>query len=443
MGTRRNAQESVPAGGRLVSRTRRLDDTPFAALVRAAERPHAVWTAPNEPSLLARGAAAFVTAAGTERFASVREQAETVFESVDRPDTAPRAARPRFVGGFSFHDRHDPAGVWDGFPGAGFILPHVQFAVTDDATYLTVNEYGADATPASVDRTLDAIAAETTAADDEPGPPPGVRETERTTDRETWRAQVERVVDRIESGSLEKAVLAQSLRAHLDAPFSLADAIDRLGDAYPDCFRFAFRANGGRTFFGATPERLVTRHGDRLETGALASTVPRGDTPAEDDALETDLRSSEKYQHEHQLVADSIRTQLDGHAKNVVTGEQGVRKLANVQHLFTPISADTDEHVLDLADALHPTPAVGGLPPNAALDAIREIEAFERGWYAAPVGWFDATGDGTFAVALRCAVASDREVTLFAGNGIVADSDPDAEWEEVLLKYRPVLDALE
>ncbi|GAA0657805.1 isochorismate synthase [Salarchaeum japonicum] len=444
MGTRRNAQESVPAGGRLVSRTRRLDDAPLSALVRAAERPHAIWTAPNEPAVLARGAAAFVTASGTDRFASVREQAATVFSSIDRPDAAPHVARPRFVGGFSFHDRHDATGVWDGFPGAGFVLPHVQFTVTDDATYLTVNEYGADATPASVERTLDKVAAaarDTTHGD--LAAPPGVRRTERTTDRETWRDQVEQVVERIESGTLEKAVLAQSLRAELDGAFSLPDAFDRLADAYPDCFRFAFRANGGRTFFGATPERLVTRHGGRLETGALASTAPRGDTPAEDDALEADLRNSEKYQHEHQLVADSIRDQLDGHARNVATGDQQVRKLTNVQHLFTPISADTDDHVLALADALHPTPAVGGLPPAAALDAIREIETFDRGWYAAPVGWFDADGDGTFAVALRSAVADDGAATLFAGNGIVADSDPDTEWEEVLLKYRPILDALE
>ncbi|MEE6209153.1 isochorismate synthase [Salarchaeum sp. III] len=442
MGTRRNAQESVPAGGRLVSRTRRLDDTPLTALVRATERPHAVWTAPSEPAVLARGAAAYITTAGTNRFDAVREQAATVFASVDRPDAAPRAARPRFVGGFSFHTQHDNTGVWDGFPGAGFVLPHVQFTVTDDATYLTVNEYGADATPASVDRTLDNVATDAR-VDDDAGPPPGIRETARTTDRETWREQVKRVVARIESGDLEKAVLAQSLRATLDAPFSLPDTFERLGDAYPDCFRFAFHANGGGTFFGATPERLVTRHGGRLETGALASTAPRGDTPAGDDALEADLRESAKFQHEHQLVADSIRRQLDGHVRNVATGEQGVRKLTNVQHLFTPISADTDEHVLSLVDALHPTPAVGGLPPADALDAIREIEAFDRGWYAAPVGWFDADGDGTFAVGIRSAVAHDRTVTLFAGNGIVADSDPDAEWAEVLLKYRPILDALE
>ena len=102
-----------------------------------------------------------------------------------------------------------------------------------------------------------------------------------------------------------------------------------------------------------------------------------------------------------------------------------------------------DVVVLSLVEALHPTPAVGGLPPDEALQTITETEAFERGWYASPVGWFDAEGNGTFAVAIRSAVGTDRRATLFAGNGLVADSDPDHEWDEVQLKYRPVLDALE
>jgi len=440
MGIRRNVQE---ADGRLVSRTRRLDSVSLPALLRSTARPHAVWTAPNEPSVVALGAAAFVTASGVNRFASVREDATDVFEHVDRPADAPAIARPRFLGGFSFHDQHDDIGTWSGFPGAAFVMPHVQFVVDEDATYLTVNEYGEKADVASVRRTLERTEGGLNDDSRSVGSPPGVASTERTTDRETWREQVREIVDRIESGGLEKAVLAQTLRAELETEFDLADALSRLRETYPDCFRFAFRSNGGRTFFGATPERLVTRHGTRLETGALASTMPRGDTDAEDAELEAQLRDSEKFQHEHQVVARSIREQLAGHAENVTTGEQGVRKLANVQHLFTPIAADTDEHVLSLVEALHPTPAVGGLPPSAALDAIRDVESFDRGWYAAPVGWFDADGDGTFAVGIRSAVAADREATLFAGNGIVADSDPDAEWEEVLLKYRPMLDVLE
>ena len=144
-------------------------------------------------------------------------------------------------------------------------------------------------------------------------------------------------------------------------------------------------------------------------------------------------------------VADAIREQLEPFASSVGTGDRSVRRLATVQHLRTPISAELagDEHVLSLVEALHPTPAVGGLPPDAALETIRETETFDRGWYAAPVGWFDASGNGTFAVAIRSALARGDAATVFAGAGIVADSDPDREWDEVQLKYRPMLDELE
>jgi menaquinone-specific isochorismate synthase len=161
--------------------------------------------------------------------------------------------------------------------------------------------------------------------------------------------------------------------------------------------------------------------------------------------LAQELLDSEKNAHEHQLVADAIREQLAPLASSVRTGERSVRRLATVQHLFTPITAtlSSDQHVLSLVEALHPTPAVGGLPPERALETIRDTEPFDRGWYAAPVGWFDAAGNGSFAVALRSAVVRETTATLFAGVGIVADSDPDREWDEVQLKYRPILDELE
>jgi menaquinone-specific isochorismate synthase len=145
------------------------------------------------------------------------------------------------------------------------------------------------------------------------------------------------------------------------------------------------------------------------------------------------------------VVREAVREQLEPFASAVRIGDRTVRKLATVQHLETAVRADLDgdHHVLDLVEALHPTPAVGGMPQDAALRTIREAEAFDRGWYASPVGWIDAEGDGRFAVAIRSAVARDRTVSLFAGAGIVADSDPDREWGELQLKYRPVLDELE
>jgi menaquinone-specific isochorismate synthase len=188
----------------------------------------------------------------------------------------------------------------------------------------------------------------------------------------------------------------------------------------------------------------VSLSGRTVQTEALAGSIGRGETTEEDEWLASQLRDSEKDVHEHDLVTETIRDQLAPLAADIRTGSRVVRRLATVQHLRTPIRATLadDEHVLRLVEALHPTPAVGGLPPTAALRTIRETEAFDRGWYAAPVGWFDAEGDGAFAVAIRSALARERTATLFAGAGIVADSDPDSEWDELGLKYRPILDEL-
>ena len=275
--------------------------------------------------------------------------------------------------------------------------------------------------------------------------PPGVRSREYDPSRPAWRRQVAAAIDRIRKGQLRKVVLAQSLSIELGKPVAVADALARLGDIYPSCYRFLFEPATGGSFFGATPEQLVTVRGRAVETEALAGSIGRGETRAEDEWLATELRDSEKNTHEHELVVEAIQRQLAALTDDTETSEQGVRQLANVQHLRTPIRATLphEEHVLSLVEALHPTPAVGGLPPERALETIRETEAFERGWYAAPVGWFDADGNGAFAVAIRSAVTRGTQARLFAGAGIVRDSDPDVEWDELQLKYRPVLDELQ
>jgi len=225
----------------------------------------------------------------------------------------------------------------------------------------------------------------------------------------------------------------------------MPDVLARLGESYPDCFRFCLEPTPDAAFFGATPERLVTLRGQTVEADGLAGSIGRGETPEEDAELKASIENSEKMAHEHGLVVETIREQLAPLSAEVRIEDRRVRKLANIQHLWTPIEADlrSADHVLSIVEALHPTPAVGGLPPEEALRTIRETETFDRGWYAAPVGWFDAEGDGTFAVGIRSAVTSGKSATLFAGNGIVADSDPDEEYEEVQLKYLPILDELE
>ncbi|MFB6070900.1 MAG: isochorismate synthase MenF [Halanaeroarchaeum sp.] len=450
----RDGQESATTAS-LHSRSVPLPPTPLRDVLRMGRPIHAVWTAPDEPAVVASGVAATVTADGTSRFATVRDRGRALFDALDA-DGVETDARPRLVGGFSFHDRHDRTPPWEDFPGAWFALPAVQVVLTDDGGWITATGDPRASTADDLDETAAAVRESIV----DGGPvthAPGVLDTERTTSFDQWTTQVEAALARIDAGDIEKVTLAQTLRADLADEFPLAATIDRLGETYPDCFRFAIRPTAGTaplgppgeeppavpTFFGASPERLLTKRDRDLETGALASTVRRGETQATDDRLADRLRNDEKFEREHRIVVESIRDQLRPVATTLRTGERTVRRLDAVQHLFTPIAARArNVHVIDVVRALHPTPAVGGLPPSVALETIRQTETFDRGWYAAPVGWFDANGDGSFAVGIRSAVAEDATATLFAGNGIVADSDPNAEWDEVQLKYRPVLDRL-
>lgn len=440
------SEETAPRTGGLVSRAVQLSTVPDRrSALSAADSPRTFWSAPGEATVVGSGTATTIRADGPNRFRAVREAAEELF-SVGDVHAGALAARPRLFGGFAFHDDHAGSGPWEGYPGAEFVLPRTQVTYTDGEAWLTVNDVGGE--PAAVERRLEAET-ERLEGLSNPGPvgiPPGITDRARTTSETEWHNSVIAATDRIAAGELRKVVLAQALRTTLGRALSMPETLSRLAGRYPECYRFLFEPeDGSGGFFGATPERLVGRRGRTVETGALAGTTGRGDTPEEDEWLAAELLADEKNVHEHELVADAVRSQLEPYAASIRAGERSIRRLATVQHIETPITAELadDEHVLTLVEALHPTPAVGGLPPREALRTIRDTEPFERGWYAAPVGWFDAAGYGSFAVAIRSAVARGETATLFAGVGIVEDSDPDREWEEVQLKYRPILDELE
>ncbi|AFZ71331.1 isochorismate synthase [Natronobacterium gregoryi] len=429
------------SGLELVSRSRELGDVSFGAIVDAADEPRVQWSTPDGLEVVGRGVAVRIVATGPDRFEAVREQASRVFDRVDHD--GPSVARPRAFGGFAFHDEHEPGvAPWTGFDAASFLIPRLLVVRSGDGTWLTaVAETESDAEDRLEDwndRLADLPAMRPS------GSGPGVDTTHRSTSPDEWADQVECALDRIDDGRLTKVVLAQALSVDLEDDLDVAATLERLRRRYPNCYRFLIGHEIGGTFFGAPPERLVAKRGDCVETEALAGSVPRGDTPEADEEYADELFDSDKVQREHGLVAEAIRAQLEPLTASLTTADQTVRKLATIQHLWTPIEAtlEKERHVLELVEALHPTPAVGGVPTTAAWETIRETEAFDRGWYAAPVGWFDGNGDGEFAVGLRSGVAREDSITLFAGNGIVTDSDPDDEWTEVQLKLRSILDEL-
>ncbi len=250
---------------------------------------------------------------------------------------------------------------------------------------------------------------------------------------------VARAVSEIRAGRYQKVVLAGSRTYH--APGAVpAHILERLAQAFPTCCVFSWRS-GGLTWLGASPEPLAASSAGALELVSLAGSRRRGASPQEDLALEHDLLGSAKERWEHALVVDAIRTEVaDLVASLDYPAEPAVMKLANIQHLFTPLRARLlpGAGLLDVVRRLHPTPAVGGWPKAAALEAIRRLEGMDRGWYAAPVGWIDPAGNGEFVVGLRTALVGDGLARLYAGAGIVADSQPAAELEEIETK----LDAL-
>ena len=260
--------------------------------------------------------------------------------------------------------------------------------------------------------------------------------------RTEWASQVHAILDAIEAGELAKAVLAREVVVHADAPFDARVVVDRLRATQGGCVVFAAGGN-----VGATPELLVRRRGAAVVSRPMAGTIPRGATDAGDTAAEAALAASVKDGLEHRLVVDAVVDGLRtcGVDINSVRGPD-VARLATVSHLATTIAGNVEPRsassALELALRLHPTPAVAGAPRDTALTMLENLETFDRGRYAGPVGWVDAHGDGEWAVALRCAELDGATARLVAGAGVVAGSDPDAEWAETQAKLEPMLRVL-
>jgi menaquinone-specific isochorismate synthase len=260
--------------------------------------------------------------------------------------------------------------------------------------------------------------------------------------RAAWTDQVNAVLDAIHVGDVEKVVLAREVVVHADAPFDAPAIVDRLSATQGGCAVFA---DDG--LVGASPELLVRRRGREVLSRPMAGTIQRGATDDADHAAAATLAASTKDGLEHRLVIDAVVEGMRRCGVDVTTvrGPEVVR-LATVLHLATTIAGTVDTRsassALDLALRLHPTPAVAGAPRDTALAMLRRLESFERGCYAGPVGWVDANGDGEWAVALRCAELDGTTARLVAGAGVVAGSDPDAEWAETQAKLEPMLRVL-
>lgn len=431
-----------------LARAAELDAVPAA---RAAGG-HMYWTRPADRFALAGiGAVVTLGASGAGRFEAVDREWVALRDGavVHDPSGGAPGVGSVLMGGFSFDPGGPRTSLWSGFPAALLTLPRLQLAETGGECWVTVNlrvgvDGEPDADPAALVRLVSLALAE---------PPREVSAAVRDPDgsltstdvlsADAWRALVAAAVDAIHAGELAKVVLARAVRASAARNLDTAAAIRHLRAMFPSCYTFAFW-RGDSAFVGASPERLARLDGRDVRSGSLAGSIRRGTTRGEDVALAADLMASAKDRAEHVLVRSALCDGLAEVCDSVTApGEPAVLTLPHVHHLHTPVRARlrAGGSLLDVVGRLHPTPAVGGVPREEALRFIRAHERLDRGWYAAPLGWL-GTDRGEFAVALRSALVTGHEAWLFAGCGIVAESSPEGEYDESLLKLRPMQLAL-
>lgn len=431
-----------------LSLTWRLEAPPDPVVLFAAaggiSDARALWSRPADGLwMVSAGQAADIKGTGGDSYRQVAAAQQDIVGRAIVEGMDGEEAGLLFVGGFKFDAAAATGGIWDGFPDGSMTLPRWSVWRRGGACRATVNlvvdnHTGVD----SLCRELAAQAAALSGAATRPEAPRTTLVTDGLA-RERWRQSVEPALEAIARGDLAKVVLARTLRLTAECPLQPAAVLRRLVADYPGCRVFAY-SRGGRCFLGATPEELVSLKGGIVTSTCMAGSAGRGVDPAEDSLLSSRLLMGEKERREHAFVADLVGERMGRFCAAMErSAAPEVVKLGNVQHLATRFSGVTsgEPHVLDFVAALHPTPAVGGIPAGPALEAIRRLEGIDRGWYGGPVGWMSGR-DGEFGVAIRSALLSGNEAILYAGAGIVSGSDPDSEYEETEMKFRPLLAAL-
>ena len=435
------SSERQASAGPLVVRTVRVDPTELArrlgvdsldALALLAAVPTEgplTWLHKGE-GLVGWGVAAELRTTGPGRFVEADAWwSQVTARAVVRDEVGVPGSGLVAFGSFAFADTVHPEG-----PGRSvLVVPEVVVGRRGDHAWVTTVDRG------GLPPVLGADAVDPAG---QPSRPSGIAFTDGALDGERWMSVVADAVRRIAAGELEKVVLARDLVATAEEDVDVRWPLRRLVERYPMCW--AFHVDG---LFGATPEMLVRRERGLVTSRVLAGTIRRTGDDERDLALAATLARSSKDLEEHEYAVRSVAEALEPHCSSMNVPEAPfVLHLPNVMHLATDVAGVVHDagsvSSLQLAAALHPSAAVGGTPTPVATDLIAEIEQMDRGRYAGPVGWMDADGDGEWGIALRSAVVDGPSVRLFAGCGIVADSDPAAELAESQAKFVPVRDAL-
>jgi isochorismate synthase len=441
-------QECVPVAKGLISITLPLPEV-HLDLLPEIDGEWYFWGRPHaDEYLFGLGCAQAVTAAGTKRFGTLAEQFDFFRNLWQRADPENCGIEPALFCGFAF-DPDDPMpDSWQGFPNAGLFFPELLLqqqgrhcAATFFATDVSRPHETVERWSLRLAELLDAL----TRIPEPAGSRTTLARIVPASSEPEWLRLVNLAVDEIRRGGLENVVPSRRIRVRAERPLEPARLLAALDFLYPNNMLFAAR-RGDAVFAAATPERLISRSGSRVICDAIAGTARRAALPQQDDEYGRRLLHDPKAQHEHRLVVQSVVDALQPLCETVSeVPAPDLMRLRNLQHLWTEITGSGKDGVglLQLAAHLHPTAAVNGVPRQAAAEWLRRNEPPSRGWYTGSAGWMNAKGDGTLAVLLRCALLQGEEAELFAGAGITAGSEPQAELEETELKFGAMLEALE
>ena len=355
------------------------------------------------------------------------------------------ATGPLLFGGFSFDYEQNSTYLWNQFGDNLFYIPAFMLSIVEGEAYLTKNVLctaeNQESISINIINQLEESIFESLNEKEIPDNPLVEQREVRPTE---WKQTVAKAVQDMKNSDLDKIVLARELRVVFKDRIISERVLLNLIEEQPTSYIFSFEV-GGDCFIGATPERLIKKKGNEVYSACLAGSIARGKTSEEDAGLGAELLHDPKNLMEHQYVVSMITNAMQTVCDQVIVPkEPELMKIRHIQHLFTPVKGVCNQKVtiLDFVEKLHPTPAMGGLPKEKAVIRIREIEGLERGLYAGPLGWVDSYGNGEFAVGIRSALLQGNEASLFAGCGILEDSQPESEYQETAIKFNPMLSAL-
>lgn len=354
---------------------------------------------------------------------------------------------PVLFGGFSFDPENVKKSEWHQFPSAFFVVPSFQLSIKNGKTCITINLITEDVQAAEAFDQLrderDRLIHNAQVAEFHPQLKPIVTQVEEIGKKKYMEA-VRKATLKIQEGQADKVVIARPVKLHFAKSVEGITALHHISNEQQESYHFGLQL-GEQLFFGATPERLIEIRDGRAYSACVAGSIKRGKSAEEDRKLGEALLNDQKNRQEHQYVVKMISDVFKELCSEVRMPKiPRLMKIRDIQHLHTPVEGvvESEHNIFTFVQALHPTPALGGTPTTVSKELIRELEQMDRGYYAAPIGWVDAAGNGEFAVAIRSALLDENSAYLYAGGGIVADSDPLSEYEETWVKLRPVLRAL-